>query len=319
MNDTIRAVQSGDVTLSVRVIGRGPLVILMHGWPELGLSWRHQIGPLADAGFTVAAPDMRGYGSSSSPAQVDAYSTDAICDDMLAIADALGAKTWIAVGHDWGSPVAWRCALRFPHRVSGVFSLSVPHGEPPPPTANWFQLAFPDVFFYIRYFQEVGLPEAELEKDPKDSLKRIFHSLSGDAPLGDWLTPRPIDGRLLDGLDEPPPGELTFLPDSVLDEYARAFARRGFFGPVSWYRNIDTNSQQARAYGSGEIAQPAGFLCGSKEIVLAMNPAGLDAQRALVPNLRMERVLPGAGHWIQQERPAEVTEAILEFLTDVAS
>ena len=243
MNDTIRTVQSGEVAISVRVIGRGPLVILMHGWPELGLSWRHQIGPLADAGFMVAAPDMRGYGSSSSPLGIDAYNTDAICDDMLAVADALGAKTWVAVGHDWGSPVAWRCALRFPERVRGVFSLSVPHGNPPPPTAEWFRLAFPDSFFYIRYFQELRRPEAELDADIKDSLKRIFHALSGDAPLADWIKSRPIGNRLLDGLDEPGPGELSFMPDSVLDEYAKAFQRHGFFGPISWYRNIDTNSR----------------------------------------------------------------------------
>jgi pimeloyl-ACP methyl ester carboxylesterase len=311
-------VQSGDVTLAVRVAGGGPLAILMHGWPELGYSFRHQIAPLAAAGYTVAVPDMRGYGGSSKPVDPSAYSTDHNVDDMAAIAKALGHDKWVAVGHDWGSPVAWRCALRLPEQVCGVFSLSVPHylGSNAPSLAG-IDAGFPDSFFYMRYFQEIGVGEAELERDPRDALKRIFFALSGDAPLFDWMKPRPRNSPLLDGLAEPPPGPLSFMTDAELDVYAQTFADNGFFGPLCWYRTLAANAAQASALPNEVIQQPAGFLCGDKEIVLAMFENALEENRKLCADLRIETVLPGAGHWIAQERPAEVSSALIAFLDQV--
>lgn len=306
----------GEITAAVQ--GEGPLIILMHGWPELGFSYRHQIGPLADAGFTVAAPDMRGFGRSLKPSDPSAYTIDASADDMAAIANGLGVDRWIAVGHDWGSPVAWRCALRFPEQVAAVFSLSVPHRTAAEISAHeWFDSAYPNRFYYMRYFEPVGPAEAELERDPRDALKRIYFALSGDAPKDEWVKPRPIDDTLLDGLAAPGPGPLSFMTDDELDYYAEAFREGGFFGPLSWYRNWDANEAQARRYGDQRIRQPAGFLCGDKEIVLAMFPGCMELQRELCEDLRMERVLPGAGHWIQQERPAQVTEALVEFARSV--
>lgn len=304
-----------DARLAVQVAGNGPLVILMHGWPELGWSYRHQIGPLAEAGYTVAVPDMRGFGASSKPADPSAYSTDHSVDDMAAIAKALGHEKWVAVGHDWGSPVAWRCALRLPEQVCGVFSLSVPHylGANAPSLAA-IDAGFPESFFYMRYFQEIGVGEAELERDPRDALKRIFHSLSGDAPKFDWMKPRPRNSTLLDGLAEPPTGPLSFMTDAELDVYAAVFAENGFFGPLCWYRTLAANAAQATALPSEIIQQPAGFLCGDKEIVLAMFDNALEENRKLCADLRVETVLPGAGHWIQQERPAEVNAALIGFL-----
>jgi pimeloyl-ACP methyl ester carboxylesterase len=318
IRDEVVLVRSGDLTVSVRVAGEGPLIILMHGWPELGLSWRHQIGPLAAAGFTVAAPDMRGFGGSSKPTEVADYSTDALADDMASVADALGADEWVAAGHDWGSPVAWRCALRFPSRVRAVFSLSVPHSMPAPPAAvDLFDAGWPDTFFYVRYFQQVGPPEAELEADVRGALKHIYFALSGDAPDREWIKPRPQDSALRAGLAEPGPGPLPFMTDEILDRFAEAFGSGGFFGPISWYRNLAANAAQAQAYGTGMIHQPAGFLCGDKEIILAMAPGGIETQRNLLPDLRVETVLAGAGHWIQQERPAEVSEALVDFARQV--
>jgi pimeloyl-ACP methyl ester carboxylesterase len=299
----------------VQVAGSGPLIVLVHGWPELGLSWRHQIPALAQAGYQVAVPDMRGYGGSSKPGDVAAYGTDALADDMQALATALGAERWVAVGHDWGSPVAWRCALRFPDTVRGVYSLSVPHSAAPPiSAAAGFELRYPDRFFYARYFQQVGPAEAELERDPRAALKKIFFALSGDAPKDEWVKYRPKNDPLLPGLSEPPAGPLSFMSDAELDKYTEQYRLGGFFGPVSWYRNSDRNSEEARAYGEQRIAQPAGFLCGSKEIVLTMAPHGLQAQRALCADLKAEIILDGAGHWIQQERPEAVNAALLEFL-----
>jgi pimeloyl-ACP methyl ester carboxylesterase len=318
MRDEIMQLRSGDFTLSTRVAGSGPLVILMHGWPELGISWRHQILPLAQAGFTVAAPDMRGYGGSSKPEDPAAYRIDTMADDMAAIADGLGHQRWVSVGHDWGSPVAWRTALRFPDRVAAVFSLSVPHsGRPPMQITDTFDIMYPNRFYYIRYFQGIGPGEAELERDPRDALKRVYFSLSGDAPQDDWLAMRPIEGPLLPGLAPPPPGPLSFMTDAVLDTYTDAFVKGGFFGPISWYRNFERDYVDLAAYGDNVIHQPSGFLCGDKEIVLSMVPNALERQRTLLSDLRMETVLPGAGHWIQQERPQEVTDALVAFLRDV--
>ncbi len=314
----IRMVQSGDVRLAVRVAGSGPLAILMHGWPELAYSYRHQIGPLAAAGYTVAVPDMRGYGGSSKPADPALYSTDHSADDMAAIARALGFETWVAVGHDWGSPVAWRCALRFPEQVRAVFSLSVPHylGSKAPSLAA-IDAAFPDSFFYMRYFQEIGVGEAELERDPRDALKRIYHALSGDVPQFEWMKPRPRNSTLLEGMAEPPPGPLSFMSDAELDVYAQTFADNGFFGPLCWYRTLAANAAQASALPSEIIQQPAGFLCGDREIVLAMFENALEENRKLCADLRVEIVLPGAGHWIQQERPEEVSAALVAFMNDL--
>jgi pimeloyl-ACP methyl ester carboxylesterase len=296
------------------------LVILMHGFPELALSYRHQIEPLARGGYTVAAPDMRGYGGSLKPADAAAYTIDDMADDMAAIAGELGAKRWVAVGHDWGSPVAWRSALRFPDQVAAVFSLSIPHLTPPDFTlAEGLEIGYPNRFYYIRYFQQIGAPEAELERDPRDALKRMYFALSGDAPFAEWVKPRPIDSPLLSGLVEPPEGPLSFMSDAVLDQYAEQFRKGGFFGPVSWYRNFDANDAQARTYGDQRIKQPAGFICGDKEIALAIIPDGLERQRLLCDDLRSEIILPGAGHWIQQERPTEVTAAMLAFLNEVRS
>jgi pimeloyl-ACP methyl ester carboxylesterase len=315
-----RIIKSGSGVQRVTVAGSGPLVILMHGFPELALSYRHQIEPLAEAGFTVAAPDMRGYGGSFKPADIAAYTTDDMADDMAAIASELGARRWVSVGHDWGSAIAWRCALRFPDQVAAVFSLSIPHLKASELSmAEALELGYPGRFNYIRYFQQIGAPEAELARDPRDALKCMYFALSGDAPFAEWVKVRPIDSPLLLGLAEPPPGPLSFMSDAVLDQYAEQFRRGGFFGPVSWYRNFDVNDAQARTYGDQHIRQPSGFLCGDKEIALAIVPGGLEGQRLLCDDLRYEVVLPGAGHWIQQERPAEVTATLLKFLNDVRS
>ncbi len=317
-SETLMIETAPGISLSVLVAGSGPLVVLMHGWPELGLSWRHQLPALVGAGYRVAVPDMRGYGGSSKPLAVDAYSADALADDMAEIAAALGAEHWVAVGHDWGAPVAWRCALRFPDRVRAVFCLSVPHAAAAPlPAAQLFELGYPDRFYYVRYFQQPGAAETELERDARAALKKIFFALSGDAPLAEWIKPRPKESPLLQGLIDPPEGPLSFMSDAELDAYAAQYRSGGFFGPTSWYRNLDLNNDQARAYGAQHITQPAGFLAGSKEIVLAMSSRGLPTQRGLCKNLRTETILEGAGHWIQQERPQEVNAALLDFLRGI--
>jgi pimeloyl-ACP methyl ester carboxylesterase len=314
-------IPANGITLSVAIEGEGPLVILMHGWPELGLSWRHQIPALTAAGYRVAVPDMRGYGNSGKPAEIAAYTLNTLADDMQAIATHLGAAKWVAVGHDWGAPVAWRCALRFPETVAAVFCLSVPHSGPPPIAFfDIIEALYPDQFFYMRYFQQEGVAEAEFEQsDWPQSLKRVFYMASGEGVAR--RTPRrvPRDSPMLASMDDPPPGPLPFLPDEDLHAYAAAFRAGGFRGPLNWYRNFPQNAADARAYGDNIIRQPAAFLAGELEVVLAMLPNQLENMRAHLADLRMEVRPAGAGHWIQQERPAETNAALLEFLAGVTT
>ncbi len=315
----MQKIRSGDIDLEVEVQGEGPLVILMHGWPELGLSWRHQIPALIAAGYQVAVPDMRGYGASGKPRETGAYTLDIIADDMKAIADHLGAKRWVAVGHDWGAPAAWRCALRFPDAVAAVFCLSVPHSGPPPaPFFDIIERLYPDRFFYMRYFQDEGVAEAEFEaSDWEQSLKRVYYWAGGEGVGKRTGRHVPRDSTMLGSLDEPPPGPLGFMSDDELRAYAAAFRTGGFRGPLSWYRNFPQNATDARAYGDNIIRQPAGFLAGDREMVLRMLPNQLENLRRMCADLRVEVSLPGAGHWVQQERPAEVNAALVGFLDSV--
>jgi pimeloyl-ACP methyl ester carboxylesterase len=319
MRDEILPIKSGPWTISTRVAGQGPLVVLIHGFPELALSWRHQIAPLVEAGFTVAAPDTRGFGASSKPVDVRSYGFDAEADDIAAIADVLGHERWVSIGPDWGSNIAWRTGLRFPDRTAAVFGLSVPYRPPPPKPMKDFGSAQSGRFSYIQYFGEVGVAEAELERDPRASLKQMFFVGSGGAPKDEWIKSKPRDSKLLEGWVQAPSGPLSFMDDEVLDRYAVAFAAGGFFGPLCWYRNLDIDYDEMHAYCDPRIHQPTGFLCGDKEVTLSMFPNTLEVQREYLTDLRTETIIPGAGHWIQQERPTEVTAALIAFLNDVRS
>lgn len=309
-------VNSGGVPIAVQVAGDGPLVLLMHGWPEQAFSWRHQVPALAAAGYRVAVPDMRGYGRSGKPAEAEAYRLDVLADDMQAVATALGASRWVAVGHDWGAPCAWRCALRFPGHVAAVFGMSVPHSAPPPvPFMDIIDKRYPDRFFYMRYFQAPGVAEAELDAaDLTQGLRAIYWSASGPGVAAGSNRAAPREARLLESFAPAPAGPLPFMTDEELAEYVAAFTAGGWRGPLNWYRNFDRNAADARAYGDNVVRQPAGFLAGEYEVVLLMLPRQLENQRALCADLRMERRPKGAGHWIQQERPAETNAALLEFL-----
>ena len=311
--------RAAGVDLSVLVEGEGPLVILMHGWPELSLSWRHQVPVLTQAGWRVAVPDMRGYGASDKPAETEAYTLDTIADDMQAVAQGLGAEHWVAVGHDWGAPVAWRCALRFKESVAGVFGLSVPHSGPPPiPFLDIIEKRFPNQFFYMRYFQTPGVAEEEfVQAGWTSALKRVFYAASGVGVADRVRREIPRDSTMLASMDDPPAGPLSFMTDRELQAYASAFAAGGFRGPLDWYRNFPRNAADARAYGDNVIRQPAGFVAGDREMVLAMLPGQLEHQREKCADLRVEVSLPGAGHWVQQERPAEVNAVLVSFLNQI--
>lgn len=286
--------------------GDGPLVVLCHGFPELSYSWRHQLPALAAAGYHAVAPDQRGYGRSRIPEAVEDYDIVHLTDDLLRLLDARGEERAVFVGHDWGALVVWSLALRAPDRVAAVAALSVPYqrrGQMGPRAA--IERAYGDAWFYILYFQEPGVADADLGRDPATTMRRMMTGLGGSLA-------GVKDGRgLVERLQEPAelPGWLT---QAELDHYAAEFGRTGFTGALNWYRNLDRNWELMAAYEGARIETPALFIAGTEDPTLRMaRVAGL---KEWVPGLRGTVLLDGAGHWIQQERPDEVNAALIGFL-----
>ncbi len=315
---THRTVQTNGINMHIAEAGEGPLVLLIHGFPESWYSWRHQLPALASAGYHAVATDVRGYGRSDAPGPIEAYSMKQMTADHAGVIDALGERTAVVVGHDWGAPIAWHCALLYPERFPAVAALSVPYTpRPPMPPTQLFKLAFPDTFFYILYFQEPGVAEAELEADVRKSMRVFLHAASGDAAADLSFWRKPKDATFLDGLPEPaslPP----WLTPADLDYFVGEFERTGFRGGLNRYRNMDRDWEEMPELAGATVRQPALFIAGDRDGVIAMNPAGIDMMKQSVPNLRDALLLPGCGHWTQQERPAEVNAALIAFLKGLA-
>ena len=308
----LRTISTNGIRMRIAEQGSGPLVLLLHGFPESWYSWRHQLPALAAAGFHAVAPDQRGYGGTEAPSAIAAYDILHLVDDAVGVLDALGAERAVVVGHDWGSPVAWHCALLHPERFHAVAALSVPYvGRSPLPPIEMFRMMAGDHFFYILHFQEPGVAERELEADVRSTMRRFLYAASGDVtePLDFWQKPKAA--KFLDGLPDPktlPP----WLTEADLDTFTAEFSRAGFRGGLNWYRNFDRNWELTPQLAGAKVMQPALFVAGERDGVLATVP--VEAMRELVPNLKRLLLLPGCGHWTQQERPAEVNAALIEFL-----
>lgn len=314
----ISYVERDGVRLKVFHMGSGPLVLLLHGFPELAYSWRHQFEPLAAAGFTVAAPDQRGYGGSSCPPQVSDYDVAELAADAAGVIDHFGPSPAVVIGHDWGAPVAWHTALRYPDRVRGVGSLSVPHAHRAanPPLESMRAAAGPDHIFYVDYFQEEGLAESEFEADIRSSLLGFMWSISGDAPREERFQPIRKGARFIDSITTPETLP-AWLSEADLQVYVEAFAKSGFRGGLNWYRNVNRNWEKSADLDGAAVRQPAMFVTGSRDP--ARGPAAMEGLRDIVPDLRVFETLDGCGHWTQQERPQEVTRLMLEFLHSIGA
>lgn len=275
----------------------GPLVVLLHGFPELGYSWRHQIPALAAAGHRVLAPDLRGYGRSDAPEDVRAYAIDALIGDVIALLDHAGRDSAAVIGHDWGADIAWKTAWMHPERVRAVAGLSVPFAPPAPaPPLSLMRRGLGEDF-YMAWFQEPGVAEAALQKDVRRTL----------ATTAVWDA-----AWALDGADDPPTPR--FMTEAELAVYVEAFERTGFRGGLSYYRNIDRNWELLAPLAGRRITAPALFLTGERDPVRRFMSA--DAMPGWVTDLRLVTV-PSAGHWVTQEAPAAVNAALLEFLAEV--
>lgn len=319
---THRTLETNGIRMHVAEQGAGPLVVLCHGFPESWYSWRHQLPALAEAGFHAVAPDMRGYGQTDRPEAIDQYTLLHLVGDMVGLVDALGPESAVIAGHDWGAPVAWHAALLRPDRFRAVVGLSVPFRPRGPVQPTTAMPRTDDAVFYQLYFQEPGVAEAELERDVRVSIRRILYSGSGDVPRAaptisspDAVGMVPRQGGFLSRTVEPttPPPWLT---EADIKFYAEEFGRSGFRGGLNWYRNIDRNWELLAPFAGARVTVPALYVAGDRDLVVAFR--GMDQLipnlKRFVPELRKTVMLPGCGHWTQQERPAEVNAAIVEFL-----
>ncbi len=311
---TTRDIAVNGITLHVTERGQGPLVLFCHGWPELAYSWRHQIAALAEADYHAVAPDMRGYGRSTAPPEIDAYTILHLVGDMVGLVAALGATQAVIVGHDWGAPVAWAAAMLRPDVFRAVAALSVPHrgrGAAPPLAA---MRAAGVTRFYQQCFQQPGVAEAEFERDVGESVRRILGAGGFGGQASEQVMMVPESGFL--SLVPHPDRLPDWLTEQDLAVWTDNFTRSGFRGGLNYYRNIDRNWALMAPWQDAKILQPALFIGGTHDVVLHPRFAGpaLQAMPEHVPNLRRTVLLEGAGHWVQQERPDEVNAALLEFL-----
>jgi pimeloyl-ACP methyl ester carboxylesterase len=308
-----RTIETNGIRMHIAEQGEGPLVVLCHGFPELWYSWRHQIGPLAEAGYRVVAPDQRGYGSTDRPEATTDYDILHLTDDLIGLIDALGQDSAVFVGHDWGAPVVWNLALRAPERVRAVVGMSVPflpRGDVDPITL--FEALFGDNFFYMLYFQEPGVADADLGSNPRDTIRRFMSAISAEGS-GEAFRLMPRQGtRLADWL--PDPGTLpSWLSEGDLDYYTSEFNRTSFTGGLNWYRNMRRNWELTEDLAATKVVAPALFIAGEQDPVVTMaSPEGMEEW---VPNLRGKLMLPATGHWTQQEQPDEVNAALIKFLS----
>jgi pimeloyl-ACP methyl ester carboxylesterase len=315
-----RIVETNGIKMHIVEQGNGPLVLLVHGFPECWYSWRHQISVLADAGYRVVAPDMRGYGKTDIPKDIGAYTILELVGDLTGLLDALGEKTCSIVGHDFGAVVSWNACLLHPNRFKAIAALSVPysprHATPPLPA---LRRLIGNRFFYIDYFQTPGIADAELNEDVAKTLRAVFFTGSAESDLMRGNI-RPVwkGGKYLDiliDMGKPP----TWMTDEDFNYYVMEFKRNGFTGGLNWYRNLDRNWELMAAYQDAKITVPALFITGAEDPIQRQTKPNFDALPDMVPHLTKRLVLQRCGHWTQQEKPGEVNAELLQFLKSVAA
>lgn len=301
----------------------GHTVVLLHGFPGLGYSWRHQWGPLADAGYQVLAPDMRGYGGTDCPPEVESYSRSQTVADVVGLLDAFDVEQAVFAGHDFGASLAWDLPAWAPDRVRALAQFSVPRygASPVAPSTGYAHMA-KDHWVHFHYFRTPGVAESELDPRAAEFLQRVFHALSANFHYLDvWSHPMTgEDGQelgYLDVLPDAPALPWAWLSRDEFDVYAAEFTRTGFRGGLNWYRAADLVWQENRDRNLADttIECPVAFIAGERDSVVEMfGHAGLEAMRSTVTDLREIRLVPDAGHFVQMEAAEESTAFLLDFL-----
>ena len=345
---THRQVQTNGISMHIAEAGTGPLVVMVHGFPGLWYSWRHQLPALAAAGWHAVAVDQRGYGRTDRPSDPAVYDADYVANDMLGLLDALGEKKAIFIGHDFGAQLVFNLAVRHPDRVAAVIGMACPYdfdlagrggmGSKPVKDDSGFNAEFaaPDMrpsevfakaakqhFLHLHYFQQIGPGEKELGAQPRECLTRRFWALSPRGNLLGWAN-YPTEGTgYLDVLEKPGmPLPWPWMSSEDMDTYVAEFTRQGgdktFIGGLNSYRVADRNWELGAKWADANIEVPTAFIVGSQDPVLKMiRPDAIDIMRSRTPDLRQVTIIPDAGHFVQQEQPAATNAAILSFLESV--
>jgi pimeloyl-ACP methyl ester carboxylesterase len=317
MSITHRFTEVNGIKIHIAEAGVGPLVVLCHGFPESWYSWRHQIKALSEAGYHVVAPDMRGYGQTDRPNAIDQYSLFHLVGDIVGLVNAIGDKQAVVIGHDWGAPVAWHCALFRPDLFRAVAGLSVPFRPRGPAAPTTLMPQTDSEIFYQLYFQTEGVAEKEFEQDIGKTIRLVLAGRANkDAPArspmvprqGGWLTSRPLPSSLPN-----------WITEADIDFYVAEFQRSGFRGGLNWYRNIDRNWELLAPWTDATVTVPALYIAGEQDLVVKF--PGVEQLIAnlgqFVPKLQKTIMLPDCGHWTQQEKPNEVNSAIIAFLREL--
>ncbi len=318
---TMRQIDCGEVTLRCALEGAepgtAPLAIMVHGFPESWYSWRNQLGPVAEAGYTACAIDVRGYGGSDKPHEIEAYAMERLVGDLIGLRQALAPdQPAVLIGHDWGAPIVWNSALTNPEHFCAVAAMSVPFaGVPSQPFTEVFKEHFTSKgrYFYQHYFQEPGVAEAEAEADPRDWVARMMYSISGDVPPGDYWE-KPLGATFLEGL--PDPVETPWLTSEDLDFYEAEFKQSGFRGPLNRYRNHERDFEWLQQFKDRTIEQPALYIGGTRDPATYLFGAITDPvalTRMFAPKVE-GHILDGCGHWTQQEKPEQVNAILIDWL-----
>lgn len=309
-----RFIESNGIKIHIAEAGTGPLVLLCHGFPESWYSWRHQIKALSEAGYHVVAPDMRGYGQTDRPEAIDQYSLFHLVGDMVGLANAISDRPAVVIGHDWGAPVAWLCALFRPDRFRAVAGLSVPFRPRGPAAPTSLMPQTESEIFYQLYFQAEGTAEREFEQDVRKTMRLVLAGrATKDAPpvspmvprQGGWLGSRPAPASLPN-----------WITEADIDFYVAEFERTGFRGGLNWYRNLDRNWELMAPWSGAKVTVPALYVAGEQDLVVKF--PGMDQLIAnlkqFIPKLQKTILLPDCGHWTQQEKAEEVNSALIAFL-----
>lgn len=295
--------------------GAGPLVVLLHGFPESWRSWRHQLGPLADAGYRALALDVRGYGCSSRPTAVEAYAMRALVDDVVGVIRAAGEERATVVGHDWGASIAWHTALLHPEVCAGVAGLSVPYTPPPRhrPTETFARFAGAGRQFYMQYFQEPGRAEAEIEPDVRGWLAGIYRGWGPERHALEDIAFVRDDRRIRDAFDPATPSP-PWMTARDFDLLVAEFEATGLTGGLNRYRAMDHDWEDLAEHQGAPVTVPALFVGGGLDVSVQLAAKPIARFEQTLPALWRSVVLDGAGHWIAEEKPDEVTELLLAFL-----
>lgn len=315
---TRHTAEFGEIDLNVAFVGDtdAPLILCVHGWPEIWHSWRHQMEHFSALGYRVAAMDVRGYGASSRPEEISAYRLSELAGDAAAVLTKLSPNApAVLFGHDWGAPIVWNTARLHPERVRAVAGMSVPYrpatkGDP----MDLWDALYPDSYFYMRYFQTVGAAEAEFAADMTAAMRKTYYCISADGPREAWMN-KTVDSTFLDGLVEPDPTP-EWMSNAALAPTIEAHRSGSMHGAFHRYRAQYLDGDDIEGAGEPVLTQPTCFIAGESDMVRFFVP-GVDAfadAGKFLADFRGTTLISRAGHWVQQEKPEETNKALAAFL-----